>query len=172
MKEKLLNTFKTLGFILEKMDDFGYGFKYEGKNYVWVPNSDDDDFLSIVMPGVVERDDIESEIKYYKMIDLFNARLKYVKANDYYDSIWLSYERELIGEEQLDDVITHMVLHLNQASHFFGSIDWDHFFENNDTDDGDELDDLDDDGEDDELGLAAEVDDNEGLEDTNEKGGE
>ena len=38
MKEQILNVFATLGFQLEEMEGFGYGFQYEGINYLFMPN--------------------------------------------------------------------------------------------------------------------------------------
>ena len=39
MKEQILNVFATLGFQLEEMEGFGYGFQYEGINYLFMPIS-------------------------------------------------------------------------------------------------------------------------------------
>lgn len=50
MKEQILNTFATMGFQLEEMEGFGYGFRYEGINYLYMPNDDDEDFLNIAVP--------------------------------------------------------------------------------------------------------------------------
>ena len=36
MNEKILNTFKSLGFELEEIGDLGHTFKYEGINYMWM----------------------------------------------------------------------------------------------------------------------------------------
>ena len=41
MKEKILNALRELGFELEEMENFGYGFRYEGINYLYMPNDDD-----------------------------------------------------------------------------------------------------------------------------------
>ena len=54
MKEKILNTFATMGFQLEEMEGFGYGFRYEGINYLYMPNDDDEDFLNLAIPAILE----------------------------------------------------------------------------------------------------------------------
>ena len=46
MKEKILEAFAELGFQLEQMDDFGYGFSYEGTNFIFMPHTDDEEFLN------------------------------------------------------------------------------------------------------------------------------
>ena len=46
MNEQMMNVFATLGFQLEEMEGFGYGFQYEGINYLFMPN-DEEDFLNI-----------------------------------------------------------------------------------------------------------------------------
>ena len=58
MKEKILEAFAELGFQLEQMDDFGYGFSYEGTNFIFMPNTDDEEFLNICVPGIY---DLEEE---------------------------------------------------------------------------------------------------------------
>ena len=110
MKEKIMTAFKNLGFELNKMDDSLYGFEYEGINFIWMW-TDDEDFLSISIPAIVNFDP-SNELDFYKLADKFNATYKYVKAYRFADSMCLFYERELIGEENLELVIPHMLLQL------------------------------------------------------------
>lgn len=117
MKEQILNTFQQLGFELDEMEGFGYGFKYEGLSYLLMHNNDDDDFLSLTVPALVEICDIGSE-KFYLLLDKVNSTLKYVKACKFGDSLWLFYERELFGEENLEEIITRMILHLEAGTIF------------------------------------------------------
>lgn len=51
MKEKILEAFARLGFCLEKSDDVGYEFEYEGMTLLYLCNEDDEDFLTIALPG-------------------------------------------------------------------------------------------------------------------------
>ena len=46
MKEKILDAFKALGFEMEELEGFGYGFEYEGKHFLYMYNEDDEDFLN------------------------------------------------------------------------------------------------------------------------------
>ena len=112
-----MKTMQTLGFILDEVEDCGYAFKFEGKTLLWVP-SEDEAFFSIAFPAILDCDDVDEEV-YYKIIDKFNATVKYVKANDYQEMVWLFYERELIGDENLEEIIPRMIIHLERASRFF-----------------------------------------------------
>lgn len=117
MKEQILDAFKALGFEMEEMEGLGYGFQYEGKHYLYMYNEDDDDFLNISIPAVLDLDD-ENNVGFYQVMDKLNSTLKYVKANKLNDSMWLFYERELFGGEDLKQVISRMILHLEAALMF------------------------------------------------------
>jgi hypothetical protein len=117
MKEKIFEAFKALGFELEEVEGFGYGFQYEGRNYLYMCSEDDDDFLNIVIPAVLDLED-ENDICFYQLMDKINAARKYIKANRLGKSMWLSYERELFGDEDLKKVLTRMILHLDACLRF------------------------------------------------------
>lgn len=117
MKEKILNALRELGFELEKMENFGYGFRYEGINYLYMPNDDDEDFLNISVPAIIEKDEIE-ESAYTMLLDKTNSTLKYIKANTLGDGLWLFYERELFGNEDLEELLQRMILRLEAGTFF------------------------------------------------------
>lgn len=118
MKEQILNTFETLGFQLEEMEGFGYGFQYEGINYLYIPCEDDEEFLDIAIPAIMEinEDNLNAALM---LMDRINSTVKYVKANNSGDSIWLSYERELLCDEDLEMLVSRMILHLEAAMNFY-----------------------------------------------------
>ena len=118
MKEQILDTFATMGFLLEEMEGFGYGFSYEGINYLYMPSDDDEDFLNLAIPAIVEVTE-ENTQAVFMLMDRLNSTLKYVKANTQGDSIWLFYERELYGEEDFEKLLSRMILHLEAAIIFF-----------------------------------------------------
>lgn len=118
MKEQILNTFAAMGFQLEEMEGFGYGFQYEGINYLYMPNDDDEDFLNIAVPAIVEIND-ENAHAAHLLMDKLNSTLKYVKANKLGDSMWLFYERELYGGEDFEKLLSRMILHLEAALNFY-----------------------------------------------------
>ena len=111
MKEQILNVFATLGFQLEEMEGFGYGFQYEGINYLFMPNEDDEEFLNISVPAILEINDDNLHAA-LMLMDKMNSTLKYVKANKLGDGLWLFYERELFGGEDLEKLVSRMILHL------------------------------------------------------------
>lgn len=117
MKEQILDAFKALGFEMEEMEGLGYGFQYEGKHYLYMYNEDDEDFLNISIPAVLDLDD-ENNVGFYQVMDKLNGTLKYVKANKLNDSMWLFYERELFGGEDLKQVLSRMILHLEAGFYF------------------------------------------------------
>ena len=117
MKEQILDAFKALGFEMEEMEGLGYGFQYEGKHYLYMYNEDDEDFLNISIPAVLDLDD-ENNVGSYQVMDKLNGTLKYVKANKLNDSMWLFYERELFGGEDLKQILSHMILHLETGFYF------------------------------------------------------
>jgi hypothetical protein len=121
MKEQILNTFATMGFLLEEMEGFGYGFSYEGISYLYMPNDDDDDFLNLAIPAILEvtEDNTPAALM---LMDKLNSTLKYVKANEFGDSIWLFYERELYGGEDFEKLLSRMILHLEAAISFFHNL--------------------------------------------------
>lgn len=82
-----------------------------------MPNDEVEDFLNISLPAVLDIDD-ENNVTFYQLMDKINGTLKYVKANKLNDSMWLFYERELFGDEDLKQVISRMILHLEAGFMF------------------------------------------------------
>ena len=136
MKEKILEAFRELGFKLEEEEGMGYCFKYEGLNLLYMYNENNEEFLNIALPGIVEVED-DKMLQICALLEKINSTLKYIKAYMLGNSVWLFYERELIeqreqsrtcsdyaesrekktegqlcGEEDLMTVISRMILHL------------------------------------------------------------
>lgn len=117
MKEKILAAFENLGFNLEDTESLGYSFNYEGINFLYMYNEDDENFLNISVPGIYDLEDNNKE-KYEALKEKINSTLKYVKAYTLGEGLWLFYERDLLGNEDLEEVIRHMILHLAAALMF------------------------------------------------------
>ena len=111
MKEKILETFRDLGFKLEEEEGMGYCFNYEGLNLLYMYNENDEEFLNIALPGIVEVEE-DRMLQICALSEKINSTLKYVKTYMLGNSVWLFYERELFGEEDLMTVISRMILHL------------------------------------------------------------
>lgn len=116
MKEKILEAFENLGFNLEYNDTLGYSFFYEGINLLYMYNEDDETFLNISVPGIYDLED--GKETYDVLKEKINSTLKYVKAYALCNSLWIFYERDLLGNEDLEEVIRRMVLQLAAALMF------------------------------------------------------
>ncbi len=115
MKERIFSAFRALGFELEEVGESGYYlFHYEGHNFLYLYDENDEEFLCLALPGVMEFDE-ENANQIYCLMDKLNGTVKYVKANLIHGDVWLSYEREIITDENLEDVISHMVMHLYRS---------------------------------------------------------
>ena len=80
-------------------------------------NEDDEDFLNISVPCIYDLEEDNKE-KYEELKEKINSTLKYVKAYTLGKGLWLFYERDLLGNEDLEEVIRHMILHLAAALMF------------------------------------------------------
>ena len=67
MKEKILEAFANLGFKLEDADGMGYVFDYEGIRFLYMYNENDENFLSIALPGFHDYD--ENNAAQYCILD-------------------------------------------------------------------------------------------------------
>ena len=117
MKEKILAAFENLGFNLEDNESLGFSFNYEGIYYLYMYNEDDEDFLNISVPGIYDLEEDNKE-NYDALKEKINSTLKYVKAYTLGKGLWLFYERDLLGNEDLEEVIRRMILHLAAALMF------------------------------------------------------
>ena len=132
MKEKIMEAFAQLGFNLTEVENLGYAFSYEGINYLYLNSDDDEEFLNISVPGIYEVDE-ENATTSLAVCEKINSLRKYVKAYTFGDSLWIFYERALIGDENLEEVIRHMILHLAAALVFAHDVK--EKIENGDSDD-------------------------------------
>ena len=117
MKEKILEAFKELGFKLEEEEGMGYCFNYEGLNLLYMYNENDEEFLNIALPGIVDVEE-DKMLQICALLEKINSTLKYIKAYILGNSVWLFYERELFGKEDLMTVISRMILHLEAGLSF------------------------------------------------------
>lgn len=156
MKEKIVEALRDLGFILEEVSGIGYHFKFEAVNMFYL-NSEDEKFVSIIVPGIFETENSDMDVV-YKTMEKVNSTLKYVKAYLWNDSITLTYEREMFGEENLEEMLGSMIVQLESALRFSRNVIETLQNETNDADADDEADDADVEeiDADDEISLAEE----------------
>lgn len=141
MKEKIVEALRDLGFILEEVSGIGYHFKFEAVNMFYL-NSEDEQFVSIIVPGIFETENSDMDVV-YKTMEKVNSTLKYVKAYLWNDSITLTYEREMFGEENLEEMLGSMIVQLESALRFSRNVIETLQNEMNDADADDEADDAD-----------------------------
>lgn len=111
MKEKVLEALSNLGFTTEQIDDNAYNFKYEGLSLFYLYNPNDEEFLSIALPGVYDFDENEAG-KYCALTECINSSMKYIKAYTVNNDMWILYEREILEGENLEEIIRRMIFHL------------------------------------------------------------
>lgn len=115
MKERILETFAELGFILEQLEDSCYDFDYEDKHMMLLTGKEDDGYLSISIPRIYGLED-GNPLVFSQLIDRINSDLKYIKAYEIGNYIWIFYQRDIEGDSDLKLSISRMIMHLDAAS--------------------------------------------------------
>ena len=115
MANKIITTFKELGFKLQKFKENVYIFNYQGVNLVYRQYLDDDNFLQIGMP----LDKCNTTTDIYMLANEINMRLKYVKSCIYDDNLWIIYERRLDEGDNLAEIIKDIVTRMVDSMHFY-----------------------------------------------------
>jgi len=105
-KELLLSKFKELGFTLEDAGEFGYFFKFEELNFLYIPDEDDENFLRLAVPNIF---DVTADNRplVMEVVNETNMTIKYSKTCVSNDNVWAFYEHRLFGDGNLDDIIEH-----------------------------------------------------------------
>lgn len=117
MKEEILEAFSNLGFKLEERGENDYSFEYEDIRMLYIYNDDDEDYISISVPGILGFDDCEM-LQMYELMNNVSLTVKYVKAYAVNGNMWLTYEHKLMDGDNLIDVIYHMIVYLEGAYRF------------------------------------------------------
>lgn len=114
MQEKILEAFENLGFKMQPAESAGFIFEYEGNKFLYMSHNNDEEFFSISLPSFYDFEEDNATI-YNALSEKINSTLKYVKAYTLGNSMWLFYERELLGEDDFEKLIYHMIMHLDAA---------------------------------------------------------
>ena len=126
MAEKTLEALRTLGFIPEEIEDFGYRFEYEGLTLAYPVNKDDSNSITLMVPNVFDiTDDNRAEV-FTAMLRLCR-KVKYVQPHimhgDESSQVWLNYQHYLGEEgEPTPELIEHMVRVLDYSTVTFHRI--------------------------------------------------
>ena len=153
MKEKILESFQRVGFVVTPIDDdqVAFSFEYEGRTYLCITNPNDPEYLSIGLPVLKEVTE-EQMPHVFQWMNHINANLKYAKT--YMDDmgVWIWYERMVTEQEDTDEVLIRIILNVENALNTFDELiekDMD------DDDDDDYSDDDDADADIDDIDTAA-----------------
>lgn len=118
-KEIILDQLKAMGFEPIELDDVGCVFKYEGTNYLYMPDDDDEQFLRIVIPHLFEVTD-ENRVAVLEAMHETDLMLKYAKVCIMYENaVWVIYEHRLNFTENLPELLEHIIRVLEAAAHVF-----------------------------------------------------
>ncbi|MCD8309715.1 MAG: hypothetical protein LUB83_00650 [Prevotellaceae bacterium] len=115
MKEKILEALVELGYTPKRVNDLGYGFTGNGTDFIYLIDDDDEHFLCLAVPGIYELSEA-NVVNFLVLAEKLNSAPKYVKAYRMHDSLWLFYERELFGGEDLELLLSRMIMHLENAA--------------------------------------------------------
>ena len=115
-KEKVLNQLEELGFALEEAGEYGYFFRFEGLNFLYMPDDDDENFLRFALPSIYDVTE-ENKDLVLEVVNNTNMAIKYSKTCVFGDDVWVFYEYRLFGEDNLKGIIEHS-MRLLQATFF------------------------------------------------------
>ena len=111
MKKNVLEAMIELGLIVEKYDEENYRFSYEGHYFLYVPDDEYPEYLTIARPYVYDL--VEGEEKRMFLIcDKINETIPYIKAYIIHKSVWLYAETVVDDMDHLEQILIQMVSQL------------------------------------------------------------
>ena len=87
-KEKVLAQLEELGFALEEAGEYGYFFKFEGLNVLYMPDDDDENFLRFAVPNIYDVTE-ENKDLVLEVVNNTNMAIKYSKTCVVGDDVWI-----------------------------------------------------------------------------------
>ena len=122
-KKSIIKQMARLGFIgTGDEDESIFAFKFEDTNILYLPDEKDENFLCFAEPQIYEVTE-DNRPFVLELMNEINQILKYAKTFIREESVWISYEIRLFGNEDIKEVLEHC-LHMLQAAHraFFKKI--------------------------------------------------
>lgn len=114
----IVKTLKELGFEPQKYDDLGYVFDMEGIHILYIGDEDTPSFIRFAVPSIFDITD-ENRAEITGIMYELTKELKYVKAFDINDSVWISYEHCLVSPEELETLVAHIIYSLQHSLVYF-----------------------------------------------------
>lgn len=118
-KEIILDQLKAMGFEPIELGDVSFVFKCEGMNYLYMPDDDDEQFLRIVIPNLLEVTD-ENHAAVLEAMHETGLMLKYAKVCIMYENaVCAIYEHRLTSADNLVELLEHIIRILEATAHVF-----------------------------------------------------
>lgn len=119
MKQIIFEQLSAMGFEPTELGEIGYAFSYDDLNYLYMPQDGDEQFLRIAIPQMFEVTD-ENRIAVLEAMHDTSSILKYTKMCIMYEtSAWAIYEHHLSVNENLSDILEHIIRTLAATAYIF-----------------------------------------------------
>ena len=131
--EMVLDFLRKEGFCPDVQDNGDVVFKYQMSLFLYVNNSEDEEFFQLVMPAICDVTEDNREIMLEAVnkltmahlreaINKLNFSMKVVKATIFNDEVWLFFENILDNSPEVGDIIRRALSTLQGARHKFHEI--------------------------------------------------
>lgn len=118
LKELMLNYLREEGFC-PKEEEFGIAFKCEGLNFLFLYDSDDDQYFRLMMPGIFDVTE-ENFPAVLPALNKVNSEIKVVKAyTPVPDEVWLGFEVVVDSTPVLADFVPRGIAMLRAGQRKF-----------------------------------------------------
>lgn len=107
-KENVLNQLQSMGFDPIEIPGLGHRFEFEDVNYLYMPDDDDERFLRIAIPRLLDVTDA-NRVAVLNAMQETGQVVKYSKVCMMYEAPWAIYEHRLSSSEDLDDLLEHII---------------------------------------------------------------
>ena len=113
----MLEYLRNEGFRPEETE-FGISFRFEGGNYLYFANDDDNDFFQMAYPGIFDIDE-DNRIAALEAMNSANTTAKVVKLGIVGDSVWVLFEILMDSTPVLDDIVPRALRMLKNGQNEF-----------------------------------------------------
>mgnify|MGYP001041165755 CR=1 FL=1 len=103
---------------MPKSENYGIHFRFEGLNYLYFNNDNDNAFFQLLLPNFFEIDDNNRQ-KAYAAMNAANSAAKVVKVVDHDNHVWVHFEILLDGTPELDDIVPRALAMLQNGRNEF-----------------------------------------------------
>ena len=117
MIDKVMKELQKHGLLPERKE-FGIAFKYQMTNYLYLDDSDDEDYFSLYAPYIFEVDS-ENMTDVLVTVNAINNAMKVVKLVVVDDHLWACFEEKLPKDANVENIITYAVVILFHARQQF-----------------------------------------------------